>query len=116
MSENNDIFKYLCTAYQVQTQDMIDIFQSVGIEVSRSKVTNLCRDNQHPKFSPLSGKKLKAFLLGLLRRLNLQVDGVNLRTLMDALLIEANVTSTGDVRLDAIAIRDKKKREVENPC
>ena len=44
------------------------------------------------------------------------MDGVNLRTLMDALVIEANVTSTGDMKLDAIDIKDKKKREVENPC
>lgn len=62
---NNLILKKIRVALNLKEVELLMIFQLVGFEISKSKIKDLFRSEEHPKYIECSNKILKAFLAGL---------------------------------------------------
>ncbi len=62
---NNLILKKIRVALNLKEVELLMIFQLTDFEISKSKIKDLFRSEEHPKHIECSNKILKAFLEGL---------------------------------------------------
>jgi uncharacterized protein YehS (DUF1456 family) len=62
---NNLILKKIRAALNLKEFELLIIFQLADFEISKSKIKDLFRSEEHPKYIECSNKTLKAFLEGL---------------------------------------------------
>jgi uncharacterized protein YehS (DUF1456 family) len=62
---NNDILKKLKIAFQLKSEDVLELFQLAGKSVSKHELSSFLRRPDHPKYNELMDQYLRNFLLGL---------------------------------------------------
>lgn len=62
---NNIILKKLKVAFNMTTDDVLDMFQLAGKQVSAGELGAFLRNPKHPKFRPCNDQYLRNFLTGL---------------------------------------------------
>ena len=65
MLTNNDIFKKLRVALELRDDDIVKILKLVNYEVSKTELSAIFRNNDHPNFKPCGDQLLRNFLNGL---------------------------------------------------
>jgi len=67
---NNEIFKKLRIALDLKENDLVEIFELGGYEISKSTLSAVFRSETHAKFKACPDEMLEAFLEGyiVLRR------------------------------------------------
>ncbi len=63
---NNDILKKLRIALKLRDEDLIEILKLVDFEVSKSELTALFRNEDHPNYKECGDQLLRNFLNGLI--------------------------------------------------
>lgn len=66
---NNVVLKKLRVAFQLKDVDVLDIFASTGIRVTKPELTALFRSPEHPHFRLCQDQYLRNFLRGLALRI-----------------------------------------------
>jgi uncharacterized protein YehS (DUF1456 family) len=62
---NNDIFKKLRVALQLNNDDIIEIMGLVNFKITKSELGSFFRSDDHPNFKPCGDQILRNFLNGL---------------------------------------------------
>jgi len=65
MLTNNDIFKKLCVALELRDDDIIKILKLVNFEISKTELSAIFRNEDHPNYKPCGDQLLRNFLNGL---------------------------------------------------
>lgn len=63
---NNDILKKLRIALKLRDEDIIEILKLVDFEVSKSELSALFRNEDHPNYKECGDQLLRNFLNGLI--------------------------------------------------
>ncbi len=63
---NNDIFKKLRVALSFRDTDIIECLKNVNYEISKSELSAIFRNEDHPNFQPCGDQLLRNFLDGLI--------------------------------------------------
>ncbi len=72
---NNDVLKKLRIALELQEQEMLDIMQQAGAEISRHELSALFRKDGHKHYKDCGDQFLRNFLKGLALRYRPQETG-----------------------------------------
>lgn len=62
---NNDIFKKLRVALELNNEDIIKIMELVNFKITKSELGSFFRSEDHPNFKPCGDQILRNFLNGL---------------------------------------------------
>jgi len=62
---NNDIFKKLRVALELNNEDIIKILELVNFKITKSELGSFFRSDDHPNFKPCGDQILRNFLNGL---------------------------------------------------
>ncbi|MCX2479200.1 DUF1456 family protein [Pedobacter sp. MC2016-15] len=62
---NNDIFKKLRVALELNNEDIIMILGLVNFKITKSELGSFFRSDDHPNFKPCGDQILRNFLNGL---------------------------------------------------
>jgi uncharacterized protein YehS (DUF1456 family) len=62
---NNDIFKKLRVALELNNEDIIRILELVNFKITKSELGSFFRSEDHPNFKPCGDQILRNFLNGL---------------------------------------------------
>ncbi len=62
---NNDVMKKLRVALALRDDDIIGIMKLVNFNVSKTELSAIFRDEEHPNFKPCGDQFLRNFLNGL---------------------------------------------------
>jgi uncharacterized protein YehS (DUF1456 family) len=62
---NNDVLKKLKIAYQLKSEDILELFKLAGKTVSKHELSSFLRRPDHAKYNELMDQYLRNFLLGL---------------------------------------------------
>lgn len=62
---NNDIFKKLRVALELNNDDIIHILGLVNFKITKSELGSFFRSDDHPNFKPCGDQILRNFLNGL---------------------------------------------------
>ncbi|QTY27138.1 DUF1456 family protein [Flavobacterium sp. CS20] len=62
---NNDVLKKLKIAYQLQSDEILELFKLAGKSLSKPELSSFLRRSDHPKYKELMDQYLRNFLLGL---------------------------------------------------
>jgi uncharacterized protein YehS (DUF1456 family) len=62
---NNDVLKKLKIAFQLKSEDILELFQLAGKTLSKPELSSFLRRPTHPKYKELMDQYLRNFLLGL---------------------------------------------------
>lgn len=62
---NNDIFKKLRVALELNNEEIIKIMELVNFKISKSELGDLFRKDDHPNFKKCGDQILRNFLNGL---------------------------------------------------
>lgn len=62
---NNDVLKKLKIAFQLQSDDILELFKLAGKTLSKHELSSFLRRPDHPKHKELMDQYLRNFLLGL---------------------------------------------------
>ncbi|MBK8364766.1 MAG: DUF1456 family protein [Bacteroidetes bacterium] len=65
MLTNNDIFKKLRVALELRDDDIIKILKLVNFEISKTELSAIFRNEDHPNYKPCGDQLLRNFLNGL---------------------------------------------------
>lgn len=65
MLTNNDIFKKLRVALELRDDDIIKILKLVNYEISKTELSAIFRNEDHPNYKPCGDQLLRNFLNGL---------------------------------------------------
>jgi uncharacterized protein YehS (DUF1456 family) len=65
MLTNNDIFKKLRVALELRDDDIIKILKLVDFEISKTELSAIFRNEDHPNYKPCGDQLLRNFLNGL---------------------------------------------------
>ena len=65
MLTNNDIFKKLRVALQLKDDDIIQILKLVDFEISKTELSAVFRNEDHPNYKKCGDQLLRNFLNGL---------------------------------------------------
>lgn len=65
---NNDIFKKLRVALSFRDTDIIECLKNVNFEISKSELSAIFRNEDHPNYQPCGDQLLRKFLDGLIIR------------------------------------------------
>ena len=65
MLTNNDIFKKLRVALELRDDDIIKILKLVNFEISKTELSAILRNEDHPNYKPCGDQLLRNFLNGL---------------------------------------------------
>jgi uncharacterized protein YehS (DUF1456 family) len=71
----NDILRKIRYAFDFSDTQMIDLFGSGGLEVTREQVSNWMKREEDPDFEVLSNKRLAIFLNGLINEMRGKREG-----------------------------------------
>ncbi|MES2801409.1 MAG: DUF1456 family protein [Bdellovibrionota bacterium] len=63
---NNDIFKKLRVALSFRDTDIIECLKNVDYEISKSELSAIFRDENHPNYQECGDQLLRNFLNGLI--------------------------------------------------
>lgn len=63
---NNDIFKKLRVALSFRDTDIIECLKNVNYEISKSELSAIFRDENHPNYQECGDQLLRNFLNGLI--------------------------------------------------
>lgn len=63
---NNDIFKKLRVALSFRDTDIIECLKNVNYDISKSELSAIFRNEDHPNFQPCGDQLLRNFLDGLI--------------------------------------------------
>lgn len=63
---NNDIFKKLRVALSFRDTDIIECLKKVNYEISKSELSAIFRDENHPNYQECGDQLLRNFLNGLI--------------------------------------------------
>jgi uncharacterized protein YehS (DUF1456 family) len=63
---NNDIFKKLRVALSFRDTDIIECLKLVNYDISKSELSAIFRNEDHPNFQPCGDQLLRNFLDGLI--------------------------------------------------
>lgn len=63
---NNDIFKKLRVALSFRDTDIIECLKNVNFEISKSELSAIFRNEDHPNYQPCGDQILRKFLDGLI--------------------------------------------------
>ena len=66
MLTNNDILKKLRVAHKLRTEDMVKILKLADFEITESALSEMFRNENHPKFEPAGDQIVRRFLDGLI--------------------------------------------------
>jgi uncharacterized protein YehS (DUF1456 family) len=62
---NNDIFKKLRVALELNNEEIIKIMELVNFKITKSELGSFFRSEDHPNFKPCGDQILRNFLNGL---------------------------------------------------
>jgi uncharacterized protein YehS (DUF1456 family) len=62
---NNDVLKKLKIAFQLKSDDILELFRLAGKTLSKHELSSFLRHQDHPKHKELMDQYLRNFLLGL---------------------------------------------------
>ncbi|MGX1025182.1 DUF1456 family protein [Psychroflexus sp. MBR-150] len=62
---NNDVLKKLKIAYQLKSDEILELFKLAGKTLSKHELSSFLRRPDHPKYKELMDQYLRNFLLGL---------------------------------------------------
>jgi uncharacterized protein YehS (DUF1456 family) len=62
---NNDVLKKLKIAYELKSEDILELFQLAGKTLSKHELSSFLRRPKQPKYKELMDQYLRNFLLGL---------------------------------------------------
>ncbi len=65
MLTNNDIFKKLRVALELRDDDIIKILKLVNYDISKTELSAIFRNEDHPNYKPCGDQLLRNFLNGL---------------------------------------------------
>ena len=65
MLTNNDIFKKLRVALELRDDDIIKILSLVEFDISKTELSAIFRNEDHPNYKPCGDQLLRNFLNGL---------------------------------------------------
>jgi uncharacterized protein YehS (DUF1456 family) len=65
MLTNNDIFKKLRVALELRDDDIINILKLVGYDISKTELSAVFRNEDHPNYKKCGDQLLRNFLNGL---------------------------------------------------
>ena len=65
MLSNNDIFKKLRVALELRDDDIVKILKLVDFEISKTELSAIFRNEDHPNYKPCGDQLLRNFLNGL---------------------------------------------------
>lgn len=65
---NNDIFKKLRVALSFRDTDILECLKNVDFEISKSELSAIFRNEDHPNYQPCGDQLLRKFLDGLIIR------------------------------------------------
>jgi uncharacterized protein YehS (DUF1456 family) len=63
---NNDIFKKLRVALELNNDEIIKIMELVNFKITKSELGSFFRSTDHPNFKPCGDQILRNFLNGLI--------------------------------------------------
>ncbi|MBP6334646.1 MAG: DUF1456 family protein [Bacteroidia bacterium] len=66
MISNNDIFKKLRVALKLKDDDIIQILKLVDFEISKTELSAVFRNEDHPNYKKCGDQLLRNFLNGLI--------------------------------------------------
>ncbi len=66
MISNNDIFKKLRVALKLKDDDIIKILKLVDFEISKTELSAVFRNEDHPNYKQCGDQLLRNFLNGLI--------------------------------------------------
>ncbi len=64
--DNNDIFKKLRVALKYRDDDIQRVIKLAGMDISKSELGAIFRNEDHPKYMPCGDQLLRNFLNGLI--------------------------------------------------
>lgn len=106
MNVNNEIYRRLYAAYKLKDSDYNQLWKSTRYDyLTYNKTKFFLVADTHEKFSVISAKQLKEFLLALCKAKNVSPEGVSIPLLVGSLVTSEGLTATGDPLKDTESLR-----------